>query len=43
MINKKVVIIKMQMKVHFTNDLKINMLFDINILISHKFMLNYAS
>ena len=43
MINKKIIIIKVQMKMHFTNNLKINMLFDINVFISHKFVLNYAS
>ena len=42
-INKKVIIIKMQMKIHFTNNLKINMLLNINVFISHKFILNCTS
>ena len=43
MINKKIIIVKMQMKIHFTNDFKINMLLDIDVFISHKFMLNCVS
>ena len=43
MINKKVVIVKIQMKIHFTNNLKINILLDINVFILYKFMLNYVS
>ena len=42
-INKKVVIVKMQMKIHFINNLKINMLLDIDVFILYKFMLNCAS
>ena len=43
MINKKVVIVKVQIKVHLTNDLKINMLLDIDVFILYKFVLNCAS
>ena len=42
-INKKTIIVKMQIKIHFTNDLKINMLLDINVFILYKFVLNCAS
>ena len=41
-INKKVVIVKMQMKIHFMNNLKINMLLDINVFTLYKFILNCA-
>ena len=43
MVNKKIVIIKVQIKIHFTNNLKINMLFDINVFILYKFVLNCVS
>lgn len=39
----KVALIKIQMKIHITNNLKINMLIKTNILTSHKFLLNCAS
>ena len=43
MINKKTIIIKMQIKIHFTNNFKINILLDINIFTLYKFILNCAS
>ena len=43
MINKKIVIVKVQMKIHLTNNFKINMLLNIDVFILYKFMLNCAS
>ena len=42
-INKEVVIVKMQMKIHFMNNFKINMLFNIDVFTLYKFVLNCAS
>ena len=40
MINKKAVIVKVQIKIYFTNNLKINMLLNIDVFTLYKFMLN---
>ena len=42
-INKKTIIVKMQIKIHFTNNFKVNMLLDNNVFTLYKFMLNCAS
>ena len=39
---KKVVFVKMQMKIHLMKNLKINMLIEMNVFTSHKFLLNYV-
>ena len=42
-INKKAAIAKVQIKIHFTNNFKVNMLFDIDVFTLYKFVLNCAS
>ena len=43
MINKKIIIVKMQIKIYFTNNFKTNMLLDINVFTLYNFMLNCTS
>lgn len=42
-LDNKVILMKIQMKIHIINDFKINILIETNVFISHKFLLNCAS